>query len=96
MDGTVYIPKGFAPAEPTKKTVEDAPRPVTNIMADFVHQTENKQLNDRAKTTLKNLIIDYIGVTAAATQKAESTGPVYEAISRLNGANGSYTVIGKD
>ncbi|KAJ5610278.1 hypothetical protein N7510_006997 [Penicillium lagena] len=96
MDGTVYIPKGFASAEPTNKTSEDAPPLVTTILADFVHQTEYKQLDGRTKTTLKNLIIDYIGVTAAATQKAESTGPVYETISRLNGANGSYTVIGKD
>ncbi|KAJ5587975.1 uncharacterized protein N7459_003740 [Penicillium hispanicum] len=67
--------------------------PITQIVAEFVYHTNYQQLDHTVIATVKNLLLDYIGVASAATQKAESTGPVFEAISKLNGRGGSHTVI---
>ncbi|OKL63947.1 hypothetical protein UA08_00679 [Talaromyces atroroseus] len=94
MDGKVYVPKSFAPPEPVRETPKTATPEATKLLAEFVNRTGYDDIDDSTKKYLKNLVLDYIGVTAVATREAESTAPVCEAISRLDKNGGNYTVIG--
>jgi hypothetical protein len=99
MDGTIYVPaendgsktSGIGRTVPNGASVgaSDVPPHATTIIAEFVHNVRYQDLGDWVKVTLKNLILDYIGVTAAAAQKEESTEPVYNALLGLGAASGT-------
>ncbi|KAH8689362.1 hypothetical protein BGW36DRAFT_307891 [Talaromyces proteolyticus] len=80
--------------EPPDCLTQDS-RPTTSVIAEFVQNTKYADLDESVKMTVKNLILDYIGVACAAVDKAESTEPVYRAISCLQASDGRNTVFKK-
>lgn len=68
--------------------------PVTEILAKFAHDTQFHDLPAEVPTKLKELLLDYIGVSAAASIGADSTEPIYQGIlSFAGGSSGSNTVF---
>ena len=88
------------PAQPdgiTRPTVDgeaskDSQAFTTKNFADFVAHLQYKDLTSVVKEKLQLLLLDYIGVSAAATQLAESSKPFLNAVRALDGG-GSATVI---
>ncbi|KIX93458.1 uncharacterized protein Z520_10878 [Fonsecaea multimorphosa CBS 102226] len=80
-------------------TSSSIPPPATEILAKFVHDAKYEDLDKDDISVLKDLLLDYIGVAAAAVEKAESTEPVFQAVLELdassNGQGGLYTVFTK-
>lgn len=74
-----------------------APLPVTKALATFVATASIDQLTPELRAKVKEVVIDYIGVTAGALHNADSTEPIYNAIRTLQGKGnkGNCTVIGK-
>ncbi|CAK1360433.1 Cis-aconitate decarboxylase [Cercospora beticola] len=71
--------------------------PVTKILAAFVASASVEQLDDKLRTKIKEVLIDYIGVAIGGYASADSSIPIYNAVAALQGtaANGSCTVIGR-
>ena len=69
--------------------------PVTKLFADFASNVQTHALSHTLRQKLKEVIIDYIGVTAAAGYNVDSTPPIYKAVQALGGANGFSTAITK-
>ncbi|KAL1980029.1 hypothetical protein VTN96DRAFT_4788 [Rasamsonia emersonii] len=74
---------------------------ITRSLASFVAETTPRQIPDHVKDWLKSLLLDYVGVTAYAAARAESSGPFFDAVRTLypgveavNG-NRSCTVFGR-
>ena len=68
---------------------------LTKLYANFVYSTSGQGLRPAVKDKLKELLLDYIGVTAAGATKADSSEPIFKAIISLGAANGSNTVLSK-
>lgn len=73
---------------------QDKP-PVTEIFARFVHETTFADLTPRVKEKLKELLLDFIGVTSGAAERSESSPAIYKGILKLGAENGSNTVLTK-
>ncbi|KIW49564.1 hypothetical protein PV05_11232 [Exophiala xenobiotica] len=71
------------------------PIAVTSIFASFVANARTDYLTQHVRDRLKEYIIDYIGVTLAASHSSDSTQPILAAVKALGGATGSSTVLGK-
>ena len=71
--------------------------PATKLIASFVADANTKQLTPELREKVKEVLIDYIGVVVGALDNADSTEPIYKAISALQGLNntGSCTVLAK-
>lgn len=69
--------------------------PVTAIFADFVANARTESLSSALRDRLKEYIVDYIGVSLAASQSSDSTEPICNAVKALGGNVGSCTVLGK-
>ncbi|KIY01628.1 uncharacterized protein Z520_03180 [Fonsecaea multimorphosa CBS 102226] len=70
--------------------------PVTSIFSNFVANASTEDLTPHIRGRLKEYIIDFIGVTLAASHASESTVPFCNAVKALGGQNnGSCTVLGK-
>ena len=72
--------------------------PVTSILSEWVaSSTDTSVLTPAIRTKLNELILDYIGITAAAAKTSESTPPIVAAITSLSPpqTNGGCTVITK-
>ena len=74
---------------------EAAEVPATKLFVDFIANVDTDVLNSTLQAKLKEVIVDYIGVTAAAGYSVDSTPPIYSAVLALGGANGSSTAITK-
>jgi 2-methylaconitate cis-trans-isomerase PrpF/2-methylcitrate dehydratase PrpD len=66
---------------------------VTSIFANFIANIGPKMLPQKLRDTLKEYLLDYIGVTVAAAKRSESTESIYNAVLALGGATGSCTVL---
>jgi 2-methylaconitate cis-trans-isomerase PrpF/2-methylcitrate dehydratase PrpD len=79
----------------TAKKEEPADIPVTKMFADFVASANKSMLTPELREKVKEVVIDWIGVTAGAAQDSESTESIMKAIIALGGAQGSNTVLTK-
>ncbi|KAI7254716.1 hypothetical protein KC345_g11229, partial [Hortaea werneckii] len=59
--------------------------PATSLLADFITTSKPTDLPDHVQKKVHELLLDYIGVTFGAIQHAESTGPIIEAVNKLQG-----------
>ena len=75
--------------------IEVADIPVTKSFAEFIANIETDALSPKLRNKLKEVIVDYIGVTAAAGYGIDSTPPILKAVLALGGANGSSIAITK-
>ncbi|KAI9655530.1 MAG: hypothetical protein M1821_005323 [Bathelium mastoideum] len=69
--------------------------PVTKLFANFVSTVKLDVLGSTLRTKLKEVIIDYIGVTAAAGYSVDSTPAICKAVDALGGTTGASTAITK-
>lgn len=82
---------------------EKADIPATSLLAAFVATTTTSQLTPALKGKVKEVVIDWIGVTIGVTigalGNADSTGPIYNAILAFQGGEVKgqklYSVVGK-
>jgi 2-methylaconitate cis-trans-isomerase PrpF/2-methylcitrate dehydratase PrpD len=87
---------GHTPNAPAKREEAVAEEiPATEIFAKFISSVSADVLSPVLREKLKECLIDYIGVTAAAAHNCESTTSIYNAILALGGATGSCTVLTK-
>ncbi|EXJ89615.1 hypothetical protein A1O3_02682 [Capronia epimyces CBS 606.96] len=80
----------------------NVPVPVTRIFADFVANVQPAALTAQVRDRLKEFLLDFIGVTLAASQTSDSTEPICRAVRALGGQtdtdtknSSSCTVLGK-
>ncbi|KAI7224606.1 hypothetical protein KC330_g9256, partial [Hortaea werneckii] len=59
--------------------------PATSLLADFITTSKPTDLPIHIQEKVQELLIDYIGVTLGAIQHAESTAPILEAVTTLQG-----------
>ncbi|KAI7084636.1 hypothetical protein KC356_g6558, partial [Hortaea werneckii] len=59
--------------------------PATSLLADFITTSKPIDLPADVQEKVQELLLDYIGVTLGAIQHAESTGPIIEAVNKLQG-----------
>ncbi|KAI6824282.1 hypothetical protein KC332_g13528 [Hortaea werneckii] len=59
--------------------------PATSLLADFITTSKPTDLPADVQEKVQELLLDYIGVTLGAIQHAESTGPIIEAVNKLQG-----------
>ncbi|KAI7371510.1 hypothetical protein KC336_g20782, partial [Hortaea werneckii] len=59
--------------------------PATSLLADFITTSKPTDLPADVQEKVQELLLDYIGVTMGAIQHAESTGPIIEAVNKLQG-----------
>lgn len=69
--------------------------PVTSIFSNFVANVRPDVLTAQVRDRLKEYILDFIGVTLAASHSSDSTEPICNAVKALGGQTGTYTVLGK-
>ena len=71
--------------------------PVTKIFADFVASVQPNVLTPDLREKLKEVLIDYIGVTVGGSKIAPSTESIYNAVLKLGGKDGkgNCTVLTK-
>lgn len=78
---------------------EDATVPATRLLAAFVADASISQLTQELRENVKEVIIDWIGVTIGALDNAESTISIYNSVLALQGGEvkgkNSCTVLGK-
>jgi 2-methylcitrate dehydratase PrpD len=67
--------------------------PVTKLFAQFIANATPHMLNDALRTKVKEVVIDFIGVTAGAAKDAESTESIVKGVRALGGDRGSSTVF---
>jgi 2-methylcitrate dehydratase PrpD len=67
--------------------------PVTKLLSSFVATASPDMLNDALRAKVKEVVIDFIGVTAAAAKDAESTESIVKGVRALGGDRGSNTVF---
>jgi 2-methylcitrate dehydratase PrpD len=70
---------------------------VTKLLASFVADARPSQLTTELRAKIKEVLIDFIGVTVGALGNADSTEPIYKAIVALQGPGntGKCSVLGK-
>ncbi|KIV90600.1 hypothetical protein PV10_07886 [Exophiala mesophila] len=81
-------------ANPTTNGHSSIP-PVTRIFSNFTANADTNLLTDQIRASLKEYIIDYIGVTLAASHSSDSTVSICNAVQALGGQKGACTVLGK-
>ena len=69
--------------------------PATKLLAEFVADANPKLVTPALREKLKEVIIDYIGVTVSGCKTAPSSDSIYKAILSLGAATGSCTVLTK-
>jgi len=73
--------------------------PATRLLAAFVSDASTSHLTQELRQKVKEVVIDWIGVTIGALGSAESTTPIYDSILKLQGwdigGNNACTVLGK-
>lgn len=69
--------------------------PVTSIFSSFAANVDTNLLTEEIRKSLKEYILDYIGVTIAASNSSDSTISIHNAVQALGGQTGSSTVLGK-
>lgn len=75
--------------------------PATHLLASFTANATPSQLTPELREKVKEVVLDYIGVTIGALSHADSTVPIYNAIAALQGPSvtkatpGVCTVIGQ-
>lgn len=67
--------------------------PVTKLLSNFVATASPAMLNDALRAKVKEVVIDFIGVTAGAAKDAESTESIVKGVRALGGDRGSNTVF---
>ncbi|KAF4460920.1 2-methylcitrate dehydratase [Fusarium albosuccineum] len=67
--------------------------PVTAILAAFVANVESKDLTPTIIERIKEFLLDYLGVTVAASHGWESTPEILKAIHALGAKSGSSTAV---
>lgn len=67
--------------------------PVTELLAAFIARASPDMLNDALRAKVKEVVIDFIGVTAGAAKDAESTESIVKGVRALGGDRGSNTVF---
>jgi 2-methylcitrate dehydratase PrpD len=67
----------------------------TTVLADWVATTTYTDLPDSCTVRLRDLFLDFIGISAFASARAESTPAVLAAITQLDPSEGPATVIGE-
>ena len=67
----------------------------TTVLSHFVSETQSPHLSSDVRRKLKELLLDYIGVSAAASVHADSTEPIFQAVTSFNPSPGSNTVFKK-
>jgi 2-methylaconitate cis-trans-isomerase PrpF/2-methylcitrate dehydratase PrpD len=79
----------------TSKLEDSQPEviPVTKILAHFAASARPEMLSEVLRGKLKEVVIDFIGVTAAASTSSESTPSILAAVRALGGENGTSTVL---
>lgn len=66
---------------------------VTKLFSKFVATASPSMLNDALRAKVKEVVIDFIGVTAGAAKDAESTESILKGVRALGGDRGSSTVF---
>ena len=61
--------------------------PATSLLAAFVTTTTASQLTPDLKDKVKEVVIDYLGVTIGALDNADSTEPIFKAILAFQGGD---------
>ena len=81
----------------SNKPGQESSLPVTSILSEWVASAKPSVLTSATRTKLNELILDYIGITAAAAKTSESTPPIVAAITSLSPPQSSSgcTVIAK-
>ncbi|KAI5364825.1 Putative MmgE/PrpD superfamily protein [Septoria linicola] len=70
--------------------------PATRLLAAFVADASVNGLNEELRAKIKEVLIDYIGVAVGGLASADSSTPIFNAVTALQGnAIGTCTVIGK-
>ena len=69
--------------------------PATKILAKFVHNLRFQDWSSDVWTKLKELLLDYVGVTSAVSISADSTDPIYQGVMNFNSQSNSNTVLKK-
>ncbi|KAI7703163.1 hypothetical protein KC322_g7175 [Hortaea werneckii] len=59
--------------------------PATSLLADFITTSKPTDLPAHVQEKVQELLLDYIGVTLGAIQHAKSTGPIIDAVNKLQG-----------
>lgn len=67
--------------------------PVTKRLAQFVHEVCPSDLSGPMREKLKELLLDYIGVAAAASTGADSTTAIHRGIVNFDSTPGTNTVL---
>jgi 2-methylcitrate dehydratase PrpD len=67
--------------------------PVTKILSTFVATANPSMLNNALRAKVKEVVIDFIGVTAGAAKDAESTESIVKGVRALGGDQGMNTVF---
>ena len=71
----------------------------TNLIASFIANCSTSQLTSELRARVKEVLVDYMGVTIGAVSGADSTGPIYQSILAFQGGEvrgGKLcTVVGK-
>lgn len=71
----------------------------TSLLAAFVANASTSQLTKELRDKIKEVVVDWIGVTVGALDNAESTRSIYDAVLKLQrgevGAEHACTVVGK-
>ena len=65
--------------------------PATSIISEFVASADPSMLTPTMTSKLTELLLDYIGITAAAAHSAASTPPIVKAITSLSPPSPSNT-----
>ncbi|KAK3114704.1 hypothetical protein LTR53_006715 [Teratosphaeriaceae sp. CCFEE 6253] len=74
--------------------------PATHILASFAAHAQTSQLTPELREKVKEVLLDFIGVTVGAIQHADSTSPILQGITALQGPTvttsspGVCTVLG--
>ena len=78
---------------------EGATIPATSLLAAFVADASTSQLTQELRQKVKEVVIDWIGVTIGALDSAASTTPIYDSILKFQGGEikgkNACTVLGK-
>ncbi|OJJ66107.1 hypothetical protein ASPBRDRAFT_429480 [Aspergillus brasiliensis CBS 101740] len=67
--------------------------PVTKRLAQFVHEVYPSDVSGSMREKLKELLLDYIGVAAAASTGADSTTAIHRGIANFDSTPGTNTVL---
>ncbi|RMZ77789.1 hypothetical protein DV737_g4211, partial [Chaetothyriales sp. CBS 132003] len=84
-----------ADSKPSNQPGHECSLPVTSVFAEWVASVDTSAITPSVRVKVNELILDYLGITAAAAKTSESTPPIVAAISSLSPGhpNGNCTVV---